>query len=277
MVQRTVNYLMTGDNQYETPNGAPIHTRNFLLRLDPSLDTQSSTEILPPADMPEPLYEPVKGFEDMRLFAWRGELWCISNLRELTAEGWCEQVLARIDQNAPGDSRLTDWRVLRPEGPRLHEKNWMPLVDDDRLQFIYLCDPTRILDEQARTIAETVPPIAAEEFRGGSQLIPFDGGWLALIHELLLWSAPGRRSYHHRFVWLDKARIVRGVSRAFFFHKKSIEFAAGLAWHPDGKRLMVSFSVGDHESWIATIYADDVRGVLQDVERLKEAGQSEAL
>ncbi len=268
MVQRTVNYIMTGDNQYETPNGAPIHTRNFLLRLDPSLDTQSSTEILPPADMPEPLYEPVKGFEDMRLFAWRGELWCISNLRELTAEGWCEQVLARIDQSAPGDCRLTDWRVLRPEGPRLHEKNWMPLVDDDRLQFIYLCDPTRILDEQARTVAENVPAITAEQFRGGSQAIPFDGGWLALIHEVLWWTAPGRRSYQHRFVWLDKSRIVRGVSRAFFFHEKAIEFAAGLAWHPDGKRLMVSFSVGDHESWIATVDADEVRGVLQDVERL---------
>src|SRR5713101_2291647 len=178
------------------------------------------------------------------------------NLRELTAEGWCEQVLARIDQNAPGDSRLTDWRVLRPEGPRLHEKNWMPLVDDDRLQFIYLCDPTRILDEQARTIADNVPPIAAEEFRGGSQAIPFHGGWLALIHEVL-WSA-GRRFYLHRFVCLDKSRVVLGVSRTFFFHKKAIEFAAGLAWHPDGKRLMISFSIGDQETWIATIDAGEV-------------------
>jgi len=218
--------------------------------------------------MPEPSYELVKGFEDMRLFAWRGELWCSSNVRELTAEGWCEQVLARIDQSGQGGCRLTDWRVLRPEGPRLHEKNWMPLVDNDRLQFIYLCDPTRILDEQARTIFENVPPIAAEEFRGGSQAIPFDGGWLALIHEVLSWTTPGRRSYQHRFVWLDKSRVVLGVSRAFFFHKKAIEFAAGLAWHPDGERLMVSFSIGDHESWIATVDADDVRGVLLDVDRL---------
>ena len=76
----------------------------------------------------------------------------------------------------------------------------MPLVDDDRLQFIYLCDPTRILDEQARKTAETVPLIAADEFRGGSQAIPFDGGWLALIHEVIWWIALGRRSYQHRFV-----------------------------------------------------------------------------
>ena len=265
MVQRTVNYVITGDNQYETPSGAPVHTRNFLLRLDPALQVQSSLEILPPVDMPEPSFQPVTGFEDMRLFAWRGELWSSSTVRELTAEGWCEQMLARIDQSMPGDFRLTDWRVFHPEGPRLHQKNWMPLVDGDRLQFVYLCDPTRILDEQAQKIAETVPPIAAEQFRGGSQAIAFDGGWLALIHEVLEPAASRPRTYQHRFVWLDEARVLRRVSRAFYFHKKGVEFAAGLAWHPDGKRLMISFSVGDHESWIATVEADDVLGVPQDV------------
>lgn len=267
LVQRTANFILNGDNQYETPNGAPVHTRNFLLRLDPMLKIESSTEILPPRDMPEPLYPRVIGFEDMRLFSWQSELWCTSTVRELTEEGWCDQVLARIDQRPNQDSRLTDWRVLRPEGQRRHEKNWMPLVDHDRLQFIYLCDPTRILDEQARNVAETLPQITAADFRGSSQVIPFDGGWLALIHEVLSGHDSQRRTYQHRFVWLDEARVLRRVSRAFYFHKSAVEFAAGLAWHPDGKRLMVSFSVQDRESWIATVDAEDVRNVLQDAER----------
>jgi len=267
MVQRTVNYIITGDNQYETPNGAPVHTRNFLLRLGPALDIQSSTEILPPVDLPEALFKLVTGFEDMRLFAWRGELWCSSTVRELTAEGWCEQVLARIDRSAPGDSRLSDWRVLRSEGPRQHEKNWMPLVVDDGLRFIYLCDPTRILDDQGQKVGETVPPIAAEQFRGGSQAIDFEGGRLFLIHEVLS-AGDNERIYHHRFVWLDRAGVLRGVSCPFFFRQRGIEFAAGLAWHPDKKRLIVSFSVQDRESWIATIDAGEVRSVLLDMERL---------
>ena len=70
----------------------------------------------------------------------------------------------------------------------------MPHVAGDRLQFIYLCDPTRILDEQARKVVETTPPIAAEQFRGGSQAIAFDGGWLALIHEVAASSARTARS-----------------------------------------------------------------------------------
>ena len=76
------------------------------------------------------------------------------------------------------------------------------------------------------------------------------------------------RYYQHRFVWFDETNTLRGVSRPFFFHKKGVEFAAGLAWHPDGKRLLISYSVADSEAWIATVDAAEVRGVLEDVEHL---------
>lgn len=86
----------------------------------------------------------------------------------------------------------------------------------------------------------------------------------------------GQRQYRHRFVWFDAATKLQGLSRPFFFSKyrnllffnHRIEFAAGLAWHPDGKRLMISYGVEDAESWIATVEASDVRRVLDDVERL---------
>jgi tetratricopeptide (TPR) repeat protein len=274
MVQRTVNYTIdhsfpdSDGRRYVTKSGAPIHTRNFLLRLDANLAVRSSTEILPPADMPKPAWTRVQGFEDLRLFVWRGALWASGSIRELTPEGWCEQVLARIDEGA-GSSRLADWRVLRPAGPRLHEKNWMPRVVGDELQFIYLCDPTRLLDAEARIIAEATPPIAADRFRGGSQAIPFDGGWLTLIHEARLHD--GQRQYRHRFVWFDDAGRLRRVSRPFYFHARGVEFAAGLAWHPDAKRLIVTYGVGDSEAWIATVDADEVLGLLEDAEQLPSA------
>ena len=77
-----------------------------------------------------------------------------------------------------------------------------------------------------------------------------------------------QRHYRHRFVWFDEATKLRGVSRPFFFAKRGVEFAAGLAWHPDGKRLVVTYGVEDSEAWIATVDADDVRRVLEDAERL---------
>jgi FkbM family methyltransferase len=61
---------------------------------------------------------------------------------------------------------------------------------------------------------------------------------------------------------------LRSVSRPFVFHRKGIEFAAGLAWHPDGKRLLISYGIADREAWVATVDAVDVRNVLDGVDRL---------
>ncbi len=271
MIVRAVNYEISSGGHYCPPDGEPIRTRNFLLRLDPRLDVEWSSEILPPSDLPAPAFAGVRGFEDARLFVWRDALWFVATLRELTRYGWCQQVLARIGEGDGASCRVVDWRVLVPEGPRRHEKNWMPFVDDDELRLVYLCDPTRVLDGAARTVVSTSPSIAAETFRGGSQAIPFDGGWLALIHEV---QAPGGYSpptYCHRFVWLDAAWMLRGVSRPFFFRQKGIEFAAGLAWHPTAKRLLISYGVGDREAWLAEVDPADVRLLLLDAARLPSA------
>ena len=54
----------------KTVDDAPIHTRNFLLRLNEVLEIQGAAEILPPADMPKPAYGLVLGFENIRPFIW---------------------------------------------------------------------------------------------------------------------------------------------------------------------------------------------------------------
>jgi exonuclease I len=72
----------------------------------------------------------------------------------------------------------------------------------------------------------------------------------------------GARIYFHRFTWCDNVGSLKRVSRRFFFHRKGIEFVAGLAWHPDGERLIVSFGVGDGESWLGTVDAADIRATL---------------
>jgi hypothetical protein len=215
--------------------------------------------------MPPPTFQEVQSFEDARLFARRDQLWCIACVRELTLEGWCDQVLARFDESG-ASCRFTDWRVLRPGGPRQHERNWIPHIVGDQLRFIHLCDPTRIMDENARIVAEEPPAIAADAFRGSTQAIAFDGGWLALVHEESM--RDERRYYQHRFVWFDLASRLRRVSLPFYFIRQGVELAAGLARPADGKSLLISFGVGDTESWIATVEAGEVRGVLEDAERL---------
>jgi hypothetical protein len=74
----------------------------------------------------------------------------------------------------------------------------------------------------------------------------------------------------HRFVWFGSDGQLRCVSGPFFFHKNGTEAAAGLAWHTDTRRLIISYSAGDDEAWIATVESDDVRRILDDVQRLPE-------
>ena len=87
-------------------------------------------------------------------------------------------------------------------------------------------------------IADATPSTAAEQCRGGTQAIVFHGGWLALIHEVS--EREKRRYYQHRFVWFDSSSRLRRVSRPFFFIRKGVEFAAGLARLPE-KGLLISF------------------------------------
>jgi hypothetical protein len=69
-------------------------------------------------------------------------------------------------------------------------------------------------------------------------------------------------------VWFDEKNKLHRVSNPFFFQKKGIEFAAGLSWHPDGERLLISYGTADKEAWISTIDAGQVRDVLVEVENL---------
>ena len=251
----------------------PARTRHFLLQLAEDLTVQSSVEVLAPPETPE------AGFQDPRLFAWRDGLWCCARTLTPSAEGECEQLLACLEGRGPGPIRLTNWRVLRAQGR--HQQHWTPLVKPtpgeagaEGLQFITGCDPTRVVDDQARPILETTSAIAAEQFDGCTPAIAFDawprqgtgGRWLALIHETEL--RDGEQYDRHRWVWFDEASILRGVSLPFVFGREGIERGAGLTPHPDGKHLLISYGVGDGEAWLATVDADDVRQVLEDAEHL---------
>ena len=120
-----------------------------------------------------------------------------------------------------------------------------------------------VVDDEATLVGQSIPPIAADEFRGGTQVVEFQEGWLTLIDEPM--AGETFPAYRHRFVWLDRSWVLRGVSLPFFFIKRGLELASGLAWHPDGKRLLISYGVDDAQAWLATVDADEVRHALAEL------------
>ena len=243
--------------------------RHFLLSLDADLDVLGCEEILPSEERPQsdPSLDP--GFEEPRLFSWRGALCCTSTSPATNDRGG--QVLARIAGGLPDTCRFAEMRML-PANDRESSKSWIPRAAGEELRFIGDCDPTLVVDEQGRWIVDAIPPIAAAHFDGGSQAIEFDGGWLALIRDAAVREARHRL---HRFVWFDGLDRLRLITRPFFLHNNAVEAAAGLAWHNDASRLVISYGAGDDEAWIATVESEDVRRILDEAADLPKGDASE--
>jgi glycosyltransferase involved in cell wall biosynthesis len=265
---RTVNYTITPEGHYRIraadgsiTGDSPIRTRNFIGTLDGQF-----SELALPLNWPvPPQYQLVRGFEDSRLFQHGQELWTLSTVRELTPQGWCEQVLAPLECGPAGWRYADTWQQIRPGVHRSHEKNWMPWSYGDALRLVYRLGT--LLDLHGKTLACHEPRWKVDHISGGSQVVAIgDSMYLALVHEARPFPDRANRYYQHRFVILDNHGKLDGISPPFFFHDRQIEFAAGLAYFPERRQLMVSYGVRDCEAWLATMAVDEViKFVYRDV------------
>lgn len=259
-VIRTVNYTIDPQGRYlikgtngEANGTNPINTRNYLVDLDDDFKITCAREIFPPADMPKPLFDLVIGFEDMRLFEYNGHPWISACVREMNTQGWCEQFMAMINT---GSMRLECVQRMLPE-KREHEKNWMPVTLNGLPNFVYKLG--QLVDTNGKIFQNYTPVRFTDNMRGGAQVLPYNNGWLALVHSARH-TGNGTRAYDHRFVWMDKNMIPQRISPPFYFNEKAIEFAAGMAFHKD--KLVISYGFKDAEPWIATISDEDLDRML---------------
>lgn len=275
---RCMNYAPKDDCGYHRiEDGAAMggvvrpQSRNLMIEIDPNtLDASVLGEIIPP-DFPDPLPgAPALGLEDIRLFEWEGGTWGIAAFAEQSHDGLSEQWVVRIGNDLKTYVPLH----VAPQGiGRRPEKNWMPLAGVAEPRFVYLCDPTIVVDIKGNIVAQSVPELAAEHFHGGSQAIPFDGGWLAAVHWQTVFNEENRWvdfEYRNRFVWLDAEYKLKRVSAPWQFpiapgvprFPSNFQFVLGLCWHPDGKRLVMGFDLHEREPWVGTVEADEVRKTL---------------
>ncbi len=269
---RTVNYRMDEDGRYliratdGTANASnPINTRNWLVPLDRDLHSITQIEIVPRGSIACE-YPLVVGFEDPRIFDHDNNLYIVATVRQRCRDGLAEQTLARIGEPlvSGGDKLGLDEINPMLRTPRLYEKNWMPIVGSDPTRFMYR--PGHIVGPDGQDCGEIqTPKLRTDSFSGGSQLIPFQGGWLGIIHEAHVYlDRPWKRYYSHRFVFYTDGFRLERVSRPFFFKDKVIEFVAGLSWHPEAVQsnldgdLIISFGFRDCEAWLARVNAAEV-------------------
>lgn len=261
MIVRSSNYTVARFMQYTIHDAAQIiRTTNYLVDLTADLQVVSAVPIMDGHLHPDPPPFPVAGFEDARLFWHRDAWWASATARDQNADGTCQIALLRLD-----DAAVTTMYLLS-DGKERHEKNWMPAPDiaSDTLRFVHSCYPTIILrydDDLGGVLPERVgeAPAIAREFSGGSQVVPFDGGGLCLVHEAANFDN-GSRVYSHRWVWFDASWQIARISPPFRLLQQGVEFAAGLAW--SGTNLIISFGVWDREAHLGVISAAEVAALL---------------
>lgn len=255
-IVRTVSYRIRPDGTYDYNGLASIRTTNYLAEFNDDFKLEKVVEIQRPTGFPDPVRSDVLDVEDLRLVSFRGELWANGCVLEQNEHFWREQFLMKIN---PDTGECTDWRRIDPQGiSKRNEKNWMPILEDGCLKWMYA--PGWVMYQDGQFPVKTETKLSVDQFSGGGQVIPFDAGWVAIVHEARPDPTNGKRFYQHRFVWFDETYTLQKVSLPFVFFDRQIEFAAGLA-RKDGK-VIVSFGVLDREAWLATIAEDEVRALI---------------
>lgn len=255
MILRSSNYTLDNEGYYHmsSPDGV-IRTKNALVTLDDDLNMVDYEYLRIPEERWGPVKFPlVRGLEDARIH-WKDEAWHIyGTLREHRSDGLCEIAAGRIEGNQIVDRFIYD----NPE-PGRHQKNWMAMSGTD--SFIYLVQPPGVvrsgfLDTDAMSPRQD--PVA-EGFRGSSQAIRLDDGWIAVTHEVD-WST-GRRRYFHRFVQFDSLGYALSYTEPFFIVKPEIEFVAGIVEHKGN--YVLSFGYRDLWAGLAHVPQKEVVAAL---------------
>lgn len=262
---RTVNYKLEDGYYVIADEDEIVRTQSYLLPLDGDLRPMRINPIVEADKSPFPEAK-IQGLEDIRIVSWRSRMFGSCTVADRHESGRRQLAILELELNG-----TVRWMQLQDHESEHHQKNWMPFVYDGELCFVYWTDPTIILrfDLKRRQCYEWrrhIPPLALENQRGGSPLIPFDDGWLFVAHEVS--HDTGRRTYLHRFILLDEGLRLKAVTEPFYFRTPSVEFCSGLLAWPTADKLLVSFGSLDSEAYLGVFEAAAVRQSLRRVKRM---------
>jgi hypothetical protein len=182
------------------------------------------------------------GYEDLRLHTAQGRLWATATVCD---HGHGSPKVALLHLNDDGDIVHVD-AFASP----FHEKNWMPI--EGELQWVYRADPLVMVSHPSPEFpkAEGLSPVT----RGGSPLHVYEGGRLAVTHEV-----HDQRRYTHRFVrFAPDGTVTKGPR--FVFKELGVEFCTGMAPYEDG--FVLGFGHRDETAWLAYVTHASLQGLL---------------
>jgi hypothetical protein len=251
---------MWGPLSYIHPeNDLKLRTTNYIAELDDDLDIFYYSKIdTSKFDTYEPQWEFV-GLEDVRLVEWNNKLYGIGVRRDLDTKGTGRMEISELEIEGSEVKEVSRYRIPGPPPDDEYcMKNCTPIVDKP-FHLLKWTNPTTLMkfDPQEKTTevfdTNSYTP-GYKDMRGGSQVIPYENGYLTIIHETDLYkSEQGKKdaTYRHRFVYWDKEFKERKFSKIFSFLNMKIEFCCGLAEYEND--FLITFGAQDNAAYILKV------------------------
>lgn len=250
-------YHLYGPLQYIHPDADPrLRTYNYIVELDNDLNILWHSKIDTTKLDTEPLWDFV-GLEDGRLFKVNGKYYLAGVRRDTTPNGQGRMELSEI---LIQDKKAIEIDRIRIPAPGLNdsycEKNWVIVLDKEPFTFVKWHHPVEIVqykNNETKQLSLTHSNFMfGADLRGGSQVIPFEDGYLSVTHETYLFNSElGNKNarYRHRFVFYDKNLKVTKVSKnCWSFMDSEIEFCCGIAIKDNN--ILISFGFQDNSAFI---------------------------
>ena len=267
---RIVNWSVNpvGFNKYTSPHPKnKFKTKNLLSIIDNNGDFLVKPSLVKKGenfDLGKIRKYHIDGFEDCRLFYHKDdEVYFITNYTKNNPKGAMRLSIGKI--NIKKDPKYVKLIPLQGYGDHLIQKNWLVYCVEKKKAFaIYGYDPMVKIQIDLETgivnpISETKLPVRSGEFRGSGGPIPFEDGYLIVIHQVYLKDHGGRR-YFHRFVHLDKSMIPIGLSHMWYLKSKDIEYVSTMM--DVGDNILIGYGMCDKCACISLVSKEIISSMI---------------
>jgi hypothetical protein len=225
---------------------------DWIARLDASLNVLD----MQPVDLSFLAKGDAGQMYDSRPFRWNGGWWLATTWTFDASPDRCQMMLCRLE-----GAKIVEQHFLPSPMHVALEKNWMPLVRGERLEWIYWVDPMEVvayLGGSGLSHRRVARWRRLDDWRGSSQCVRYGSNWLCVVH---LRTHVRRSVYMHRLVEFTDDFQIRRVSEPFMFEIDGIEFCAGLCLTDTD--AILSYGVRDCEARLIRLPLSRVESMLQ--------------
>lgn len=196
-----------------------------------------------------------KGFEDLRLFNFQGQLYYLASVYDNSKQS----IQISSDKYFPDKNKLTK-NIIYPDfkKPFQAEKNWSFCQVKDKLLVIYSWYPLKVctIDYSKRILKllwERKMPKPFMNYRGSTCGIQIGDEIWFIIHT--------KRTFYHSFIIFDINLNLIKSSQLFKFQNFRIEYCLGFVFL--NNQLIISYSCLDRKRFISIYELKDIQNNLK--------------